>query len=72
MHVFCACRNLRHNGIKREGAAALAPALHALTRLTRLELNENDLSWAELVDSAHPLLPLLTSLKAAGCRVGLC
>ncbi len=74
-----------YNYIKAEGAAALAPALQALTGLTKLELWGNHISWARLqqmategeelpgIDMAHARLlhPLLKSMVARGGCVDL-
>jgi hypothetical protein len=58
------------------GAAALAPALYAMTALTSLRLMSGNLCcWQSLADSdlvSRPkLCPLLDSLWAAECRMEL-
>jgi hypothetical protein len=52
----------------QEGAAALAPALFALTGLQCLLLDKHHVTLASQGRGLHPLLE---SLHAAGCRVQL-
>jgi hypothetical protein len=66
--LCCACRDLNSNNMLTQGAAALAPALYALTVLSELRLmRDNGCSLQSLAEadrgSSHPLCPLLKALR---------
>ncbi len=82
--LCCACSDLGYNRVRIHGAAALAPALCALTGLTKLLLLRNGISWARLeqlesgrawpgmdLNNARLLPPLLKSMVARGGDVDL-